>query len=133
MRYSLEELYIQFQINNSKGCRFWYRFKKFPKAIYYDIKSIWFWLRTGYPAHALYSMDNVILNSTWRRFEAFKSYKNIGYPHYMTKEQWDNVINELTLAFKTLFKNQYELIEGYNDLFEKTMELYVKIFFDLWD
>ncbi len=87
-------------------------------------------LTRGWDDSELWNLDNTISEFVLPRLKRFKAYQH-SHPSYMTKEEWDGVLDQMILAFEN---NLIDFPSREQDKqVEEGLTLFAKYYVHLWD
>jgi hypothetical protein len=72
-------------------------------------------------------------NALWivPRLERFMELRN-GYPIGLSDQEWEEILNKILFAFKTIAKDDCTLTYKNDDQIKEGLELYAKYYLNLW-
>ena len=79
----------------------------------------------------IYGLSTTIAEFLVPRLKAFGE-ETFSHPTGMTLKEWKSIVNEMTIAFEILAKDDIILEEDINKKIEKGLSLFAKYFHDLW-
>lgn len=87
----------------------------------------------GFDDTETWSLDTTIVDFILPRLKRFKELNN-GYPPNLTSESWDEILDEMILAFEEYSKkhNVSSSLKMNDEIVDKGFNLFIKYFHDLW-
>ena len=145
MRWSIQELFMAISWKWSGW--WWRKLITSPHNIYRSMKTIMFWIFTGYTKESLWNLDNWFDKVILFRLQKFAAYDRMGYPGHDeadTVEDWQKILDTMTEGFEEIVNETYaeehrkfaddKIAEGLKfdewntpkEVFEREQELYKK-------
>ena len=118
---------------------------------YRPVKFLWQRLTRGWDDSALWSLDYTVIKFVYPLLKAFRElppsgtsfhptevypegHDQAGNPRPLTTEEWDSILGEILAGFKLVMDEDcYPLVPDKHAQLEKSMDLFRRWFFALWD
>lgn len=103
-----------------------------------DLKRQWRWFKQrrkqGFDERVTWNLDGALAKWMAPKIKLFKQL-NVGYPHELTWEQWNAILDELIWAFEWRSSKNYwdeDLDELKSTRYRTAMEMFGKFIWHMW-